>query len=545
MVNEDMVYITGHRHPDTDSIAASVAYAFYKRATGTKAMAVRIGNINNETDYLLKRFHIEAPPLLRDARKTLGEIELDPPEYITPETTVRSAVQKMHDTGRNSFAVLDADMKVIGYVSKSDLANMALGDTAEEIDLLRQTPVSDIADAIDGEVLYDDPEVHINGKVSIVAQTAAGIDHYEISDRIVIMGDDWQAQEALIRKGAGVLITVWTEKLDERVLTAAKECHCPVIRSGHGSMNTSRYLFLAPPVKLVMRKKPVMFKSKEFVETAGQQMMKTRYRSYPVIDEEGKLIGYVARFHVLNHKMRKLILVDHNEFSQSIHEVEKAQILEVVDHHRINDFKTTQPVSFRNEIVGSTATMIATIFRENQIPMPQNIAGLLLGAVLSDTLNFQSPTTTQKDRDTANILAALADVDLEQFAEEMFSATASAENRSMRDLIVQDIKLFEFGDVHTMISQVIISHISEIRGREIEINATLESLVEKKDLDLLVCAFTSVLENGSVFYAAGPKSTVLAEAFPDKEGEMHTFHEGVVSRKGQILPAITKVIQEN
>ena len=544
MAKEDLIYITGHRHPDTDSIASAIAYSLFKRAKGQKAVACRLGGLNNETEYLLKRFGIEEPVLLEDARKTLAEIELDPPVYITPETTLLKAIRRMHELDRNGFAVLDSDHTLAGFVSKTDLANIGLGDTADEIPLLRQTPLSDIAEVIDGELIYADDEMHINGKVSIVAETSSGIENYDVKDRIVVIGDDPEGQENLIRRGAGILITVWTDQIAESVLKAAKEFHCPVIRSGHGTVNTSRYIFFAPPVRLIMTKELVTFRSSEFAETAGQKMLKTRYRSYPVIDEMNRLIGYVSRYHILNVKNRKVILVDHNEFSQSIRAVEKAQILEVVDHHRINDFMTTQPVAFRNEIVGSTATMIATIYRENQIPIPQNIAGLLLGAVLSDTLNFQSPTTTQKDRDTANILAALAYLDVEEFAREMFSATASAANRSIRDMIVQDIKFYEISGVRTMISQALVTDIEDVRIREEEILRNMDSLVEKKDLDLLVCVFTSLLEDGSIFYGAGEKAAKCFEAFPDEAGSPHTLHKGVVSRKGQILPELIRVIQD-
>lgn len=541
--NEEPVYITGHQHPDTDSIASAIAYAFFKKACGVRAVPCRLGNLNSESEYLLNRFGFPVPELLKDARITLADMDIDSPLSISPHMTVREVILYMHECERNSFAVVNEDNTIAGYVSKSDLANIGLGDTAAEIELLKHTSVDEIARSIDGAVVYDgEGQTHYNGKTSIVALNENKVQNYAVEDRIVIVGKDAEAQKQLIEKGAGMLIIVWTDSISEEVMKAARSRHCPIICSGHGTMNTSRYLFLAPPVRLIMTLNPVSFKNTDFAEDAGAKMLKSRFRSYPVIDEEEKLAGYVSRFHILNHKNKKVILVDHNEFSQSVKNIEKAQILEVIDHHRINDFATTQPVSFRNEIIGSSATIVATMFRENQIPIPANLAGLLLGAVLSDTLLFQSPTTTKKDIDTANILAALADLDIDTFAREMFSASAASEKQSIYDMIVQDIKYYDIGGIKTMISQTIVPSAKKIRKREAEILHDMQKLYEKKELDLLIVCFTSVIENGSVFFAVGDYSERVKEAFPDRGNEMHSIQKGVFSRKKQILPAITEVL---
>lgn len=542
MHDNDLVYITGHQHPDTDSIVSAIAYAFFKKATGVKAVPCRLGKINHETEYLLNRFGFEVPMLLEDARKTLAEIDFDSPEYIEPETTILETIKKMENLKRNSLAVLNEDHTIAGFVSKSDLANIGLGDTAATIELLKHTSIEDIAKAIDGEIVYNDENLHINGKTSIIAMAETGTHKYHIEDRIVIIGNDEKAQEEIIRKRAGLLITVWSDSIGEGVLAAAKEYHCPIIKSGHGSMNTSRYLFFAPPVKLIMTKEPVILKHNMLVEDASERMLKSRFRSYPIIDSENKLMGYVSRYHILNHKKKKIILVDHNEFSQSVRAVENAQILEVIDHHRINDFATSQPVSFRNEIVGSTATIVATMYRENQIPIPKEMASILLGAVLSDTLVLQSPTTTKKDIDIANLLAALADLEIETFAKDIFSSANDVEDRSIRELLSQDIKAFDINGTKTMISQIIVPSIDVLSDRKKEIIMEMEQFVKKKNLDLLVLAITSIIEKGSIFYAAGEKSQVVLDAFPNKNGEEHSFQEDILSRKGQILPKLTDAI---
>ncbi len=538
---KEPIYVIGHVNPDTDSIASSIAYAFFKRAQGVHAIPCRLGPTNRETQFLLRKFQIEEPMLLEDARKTISEIEIDAPASVQMDTTVFEAVSYFHQTQRNSMTVVDEEGKIVGFISRSDLANIGLGDTAAEIELLKHTEIRHIAKAIAGTILYDDALTHINGKVSIVTLSQTKTENYEIQDRIVIVGDDPQSHLDLIRKGAGVLIVVWTGSLSQDVLDEAKKYHCPIIQSGYGSMNTTRYLFLAPPVKLIM-KKPMVFRASDLVEEAGKKMMKTRYRDYPVVDESNHLVGYISRYHILNYKNKKVVLVDHNEFSQSVKAVEKAQILEVIDHHRINDFATSQPVSFRNEIVGSTATIVTTMFRENQIPLPRDIAGLLLGAVLSDTLMFQSPTTTKKDHDVANILAALAGLDMEDFGKEMFAEASMSGNLSLYDQIVQDIKYYNIDGVHTMIAQTLVADLQHVRDKEEEVLEIMESIVSKKGLDLLVVAFTSVMENGSIFFSAGEQKAKCKEAFPDTEGK-YTLQKDVLSRKSQILPQITNAIE--
>jgi len=272
--------------------------------------------------------------------------------------------------------------------------------------------------------------------------------------------------------------------------------------------------------------------------------MQTRFHAYPIVDDQNRIVGCASRYHIMNSKNKKIILVDHNEFSQSVHAIEKAEVLEVIDHHRINDFSTQRPVAFRNEIIGSTATIVATMFRENQIPIPQNLAGLLLGAILSDTLKFQSPTTTEKDKRTADILAAIADLDIDEFAADMFSVGADIKGKSITELLNQDIKYFEIEGCRTMVSQVIISTFAALQGMQEQIQSVLDDFTQKKNLDLCLMVFTSILDNGSVVYRSGEKSGWGLEAFPDKENETHSLQKGILSRKSQIIPMLTSTIKK-
>ena len=543
-MEQNCVYVTGHRHPDTDSIAAAIGYAFYKRANGIKAIPCRLGKLSAETKYLLKRFGYEQPMLLEDARFKLGEIALDEPVSIAPEKTLFEAIQILAKNNRQICSVVDDEGRLLGIVTRSDAADIAMGDTDSTSRLLKDTPLRSICAAINGKIIYEDPMTRTNGKVGVIAITSEDLSRFDVEGRIVISGSDAKAQTDLIRQGAAILIVVRADMIAPEVLEVAKEHHCSVIISGHGTMNTSRYIYFAPRVSQIMTTTPVKFSASALVEDAGRKMLRSRFHAYPVIDDDEKLLGYVSRYHVMNTGSKKIILVDHNEFSQSVKGIEKAEVLEVIDHHRINDFSTNQPVAFRNEIIGSSATIVATIFRENQIPLPKNLAGLILGAILSDTLKFQSPTTTSKDIATAQFLAGIAGLDIDEFAQEMFSVSANIEGKTLNELLNQDIKFFNIDGCKTMISQVIVTSADTAREMEERVQHLLDQFVKKKELDLLLMVFTSILENGSVVFAAGDKAAWAAEAFPNKKGETMTLQTGVLSRKSQILPRITKVVEK-
>ena len=543
-MEQNRVYVTGHRHPDTDSIAAAIGYAFYKRANGIKAVPCRLGKLSAETKYLLKRFGFEQPMLLEDARFKLGEINLDEPVSIAPDKTLFEAIRVLAKNNRQICSVDDEEGRLLGIVTRSDAADIAMGDTDSTSRLLQDTPIECICTAINGRIIYNDPEGRTNGKVGVIAITSEDLSRFDVKDRIVISGSDASAQTDLIRQGAGMLIVVRADEVAPEVIEVAKEHHCSVIISGHGTMNTSRYIYFAPRVSQIMTTSPVKFYASELVEDAGRKMLRSRYHAYPVIDDDEKLLGYVSRYHVMNTGSKKIILVDHNEFSQSVKGIEKAEVLEVIDHHRINDFSTSNPVAFRNEIIGSSATIVATVFRENQIPFPKNLAGLLLGAILSDTLKFQSPTTTPKDKATAEFLAGIAGLDIDEFAMDMFSVSANIKGKTVSELLNQDIKFFNIEGCKTMISQVIVSSSDTARSMERQVQKVLDEFTKKKGLDLCVMAFTSILENGSVIYASGDKSAWAFEAFPNKEGEVMTLQTGVLSRKSQLIPRLTAVIQK-
>ena len=545
MAQDNRVYVIGHQKPDTDCIAAAIGYAFYKRAQGVDAVPCRLGRVNLESRFLLDRFHFEKPLLLETARVRMDEIDLDEPVSVPPETTLLETVRKMEETGRESFGVTDENGVLIGWISKTDIAKLVLGDTDASQELLRNTPTEFFARSVCGEVLYDDPDRCLSGVIGILTRNyEEKLIDCDARGRIVISGNEKHAMMELIRQGAGMLVLLKTAAVDEEVLDLARQYHCPVILSGYGAMNTSRYLYLAPPVKTIMREKVVRFYDSELADDVSKKMAGSRFRAYPVVDGGEHLIGYVSRYHALNYHNKRLILVDHNEFQHSVSGIVDSPVLEVIDHHRVADFSTPRPVDFRNEIVGATSTIIATIFRENMIPFTGELAGLLLGGILSATVNLQAPTTTPRDIETANILAAIAGLRLDDFAREMFSMDTEVRDKMVDEMISHDMIFRDICGTRVVFGRVNVSDIESYRHDTLDVQTRLDSYCNSRNLDLCILAFVSALENGCILYCAGPKVDWALEAFPNKPGEDHSFQEGLLSRSSQIIPQIREVIEK-
>ncbi len=540
----DLVYVVGHRHPDSDSICAAIGYAELKKHLGVNAIACRLGDINHETSYLLDKFNYRKPIYLDDARSQLYEINMDSPATVTVDTTIFEAYNLMQQENNQTLVVVDDKGYLLGMITNSNLSQVAMGDTAKSIELLKKTPIEFISKTIKGKLLYAPDETRLNGKVSIIAIAASKLDNYELEDRTVLVGNDTQAQLEVIAKDAACLIVVWANSVSPAVLQAAQEKGCAVILSGHGTLNTARYLFFSSPIRDVMTTNLVTFNKLEYVNEVAKKITKTRFRSYPVVDDKMRVYGLVSRYHVLNSKNKNIILVDHNEVSQSVENIMDSEILEIIDHHRIGDIQTSNPVMFRNQLVGSTSTIVALMYKEYGVEIEKNLAGLLLGAMISDTLNFNSPTTTKIDLEISMELAKISEVDTESFARELFSMGANLKNRSMTEIIEHDIKEYTISNLRFRLGQVNIYNLDELQQIKPKLIQAMEEYCVDEKLDLLLMIFTSIEKNGSIMYYAGKEKWIVEEAYPSVIKDEDIFIEHVVSRKKQIIPRISVVISE-
>ena len=545
MAQDNKIYVIGHKNPHTDSITSAIGYATYLRAQGKDAVACRIGAVNYEARYLLKRFGFEEPMFLETAKVRMDEIDLEEPVSMTADASILDMLRLLDETHRESVGITDAEGRLVGYAEQKSIARLALSRSEDTLEIICQTPTEYFRRALEGTILFDPPERHLNGRVNVITHTADDdLEPYGIEDRIIVTGAKDDTMKELTQRGAGLLIVVWTDSVSDEILAMAKEKNCAIIQSGLGPMMSSRFLFYAAPVTEIMRKKPIKFYVHELAEDVEKKMSKTRYLSYPVVGEDEKLVGYVTMSQIMNYQNKQIVMVDHNEFSRSVPGIEKARVLEVIDHHRVTDFSTSRPVSFRNEIVGSTSTIIATMFRENQISIDDNLAGLLLGGLLSDTMNLRTPTTTPRDRQTANILAALAGVDLDAFAEEMFSINEAEELKSLEEMILHDAIFYETNGCRIMVGKINVGALSDFVDRYDEVQQTLDTVTHIKGLELGVLMISSALENASILFSSGEKAGWVPEAFPDREGEVHSKLEGIVSRKVQIIPKLTTVVEK-
>lgn len=538
---KDYLYVHGHRNPDTDSIVSAIAYANLKRELGHKAIACRLGPLNEETMYILNRFNVEAPQLLKDARATIKEIDIDEATSVHLDTTVKEAMSIL-EKKRQTLAVVDDNNSLVGVVTFSNLAKIAMGDTSHSIELLKRTPIENIVKAIEGNLIYKPEVFRYNGKTSVIAIAESKLENYQLQDRLVIVGDDEEAQIMAIEKGAAGLVTVWCEWISERVIEKAKEKGCAVVRSSHGTMNTSRYLLFSPSVRELMVSDLIVFHKDDYVDDVSNRMLQSRFRSYPVVDDQNNIYGFISRYHVLNSKSKRLILVDHNEYSQSVEGVEKAEIVEVIDHHRIGDINTIKPIFFRNEIIGSTASIITKMYRENQVEIPKQIASLLLAALVSDTLNLKSPTTTPQDHEIIKFLGERAQLDHNEFAKDMYGSTSNLSKRSTSEILNQDIKSFKLSGKNVMVSQIVVYRFTELDAIHEHFEVEMERYVQAHALDLLVVVFTSIEQNGSIVVSSGKYKAAAEMAFQSSNGEQSGFMQDVVSRKNQIIPRLSAAI---
>lgn len=540
-----VAYVTGHRHPDTDSIVSAIAYAHLRHKQGANIVPCRLGELTPESAYLLDRFNQADPLLITDARSQIDETELDDGNAVSPADILRTVVEKYADGDQKVFTVQDSKGRLLGMVTNSSLSKVLLLDTERSIDLLGETPIENIVKAIGGKLVYAPEETDHNGKVSIIALSANNLKFYDLENRIVILGNDTNAQLEAIRKGAAALVLVWTKEIAPMVMKEARAQQCALILSGHGAMNTSRFIYYAIPVSAVMEKDMIAFNNAEFVDDVRSKMLQSRHRAYPVVDEENRVLGLTSRYQVLNAPRRRFILVDHNDSQQSVPHIEKGEIVEIIDHHRLGDLTSDNPIYVRNEPVGATATIISEMFLEQGIEPDKDIAGLLLAAIIADTLNFKSPTTTAQDVRLAKHWAEYTGLEPAELAADIFAASSQKLLEDLDKLIRNDVKEYLVGDKRVLISQHTMYRLNEANSITGHMEEKLEEEAAKEGAYLWAMMFTSARDSGSIFYAGGEGKPIIEMIFPNKADEAHTFQAGVVSRKNQVMPKLLQYLRDN
>ena len=430
---KDVIYVTGHKNPDSDSICAAFSYAEFKNKTGKlPAIPVRLGNISQETQYILDYFGVEAPQLLKTVKLKVEDLEFDKITPVSPEISLKTAWNIMRDKNIKTLPVADENDHLLGVLAVSNLTSCYMDIWDNRILAKSNTSFENIVDTLSAKEIYVNTERKtFPGKIVVSAMKPESMkDHIEAGD-IAIVGDREEVQDALLDLNISLLIITGSHTPTNKVIEKAKKSNISVITTPHDSFTASRLIVQSIPVGYVMIKdKLVTFSTDELVEDVKKVMIDTRYRSYPVISENGKVLGTVSRYHLISNYKKKIIQVDHNERSQSVDGLEEAEILEIIDHHRVADIQTSGPLYFRSEPIGSTSTIVGKCFFENGIRPSKQAAGLLCGAIISDTLLFRSPTCTPQDKNICLKLAEIAGINVEEFAKEMFKAGTSLKGKT-------------------------------------------------------------------------------------------------------------------
>ena len=542
---KDIIYVTGHKNPDSDSICAAYAYAELKNKIGDmNAIPVRLGNVNQETQYILDYFGAEAPKFLSTVKLKVEDLEFDVINPITPEISLKTAWNIMRDKNIKTLPVADENQHLLGVLAVSNLTSCYMDIWDNRILAKSNTTLDNIIDTLSAKASYINEEVtHFPGKIVVTAMqpdTMSG--HIEEGD-IAIIGDREEAQEALIKLNVSLMIVTGGYAPSERIVNLAKEHGVTIIVTQHDSFTASRLIVQSIPVGYVMIKENlVTFSTDDLVDDIKGIMTETRFRSYPVIDLNGKVVGTVSRYHLISDHKKKVIQVDHNERGQSVDGLEDAEVVEIIDHHRVADIQTNNPIYFRNEPVGSTSTIVAKCFFESGIRPSRKAAGLLCGAIISDTLLFRSPTCTPQDKYICKKLAEIAGINIEEFAKEMFKAGTSLKGKTVEQIFNSDFKPFTIEDTKVGIAQVNTMDIEGFMPLKEEMLQYMDQKAKEASLDMVMLLLTDILNEGSEILVTGAKPEIVEKAFKVTLENNGAFLPGVLSRKKQVVPPITNAI---
>ncbi|MHB8033539.1 inorganic pyrophosphatase [Clostridium botulinum] len=544
---KDLIYITGHRNPDSDSICASLGYADLKKQLGyNNIVSGRLGELNNETKFVLDYFNVKAPTLIDTVKTQVSDLDIDKVIPISKDLSLKKAWITMKENNVKTLPVQDEEGKLIGLASLSNISSTYMGVWQKNILAKSNANIEDIIDTLNAKIAYKrEDKQKFTGNLVVAAMEAKDIKNYIKEGDIVILGNRDDVQEAALDCKAHLLVVTGSHKVSDKILNKAKDLGCSILISEEDTFTTSVLITQSIPVSYIMTSSDIMsFKLSDFVEDVKEVMLKTRFRSYPVVDHNNKIVGAISRYHLISPKKKKVILVDHNEMGQSVPGLEEAEIMEIIDHHRIGGVNTASPIFFRNQPVGSTSTIIANMFFENNITPSKEIAGVLSSAIISDTLLFKSPTSTELDKTILDKLAKIAEIDPKSYSVEMFKAGTSLKGKTVEGLFHEDFKNFTIGGGKIGVSQVSTMDPSSFDPLKKDMLNLMESKVKKEGYEGLVLVLTDLLKEGSFIYVIGPKKEIIASAFGkslDKNSSLYA--EGVLSRKKQVIPPITNAIE--
>ena len=543
------VVVIGHRNPDTDSICSAIAYAELKNRTSTLVCEPRrAGKMNQETEFVLKKFGVTPPRMCTDVNPKIRDVDYREMPGIPGSTSLRRAWKIMRDQQIDTLSITSADNELEGIITVKDLAtaNMDVFDTA--VLAKSRTSYKNILETLNGTMVVGNADaVCTTGHIKIGTATPEMLESSVEKGDIVILSNRYESQLCAIEKEASLLIICNGAKVGRTIQRIADETGVAIMTTPVDTYAAGKLISQCAPISYYMTRDNILkFTLVTPVADVLRVMAKVRHRYFPILDEEGKYCGMVSRRNVIALRKRRIILVDHNEATQAVEGFDQAEILEIIDHHRIGSLETSGPVYFRNQPVGCTATIITQMYDENGVDIPPQIAGLLLAAILSDTLAFRSPTCTPVDENTAKRLAKIAGVDIEEFSTEMFEAGEKLDGKTPEEVFLQDFKVFMCGDIRFGVAQGSYMTRKNLQAAQALLQPYLEEARNKQNVEDLYMLLTDVPKEESVVICTGRYAAeVLSNGFESRPAADGSWTlPGVVSRKKQFIPAMLSAYQE-
>lgn len=541
------VIVIGHKNPDTDSICSAIAYANLKKATTKNSyVARRAGHLNEETQYVLNRFGVKSPEYIGDVGTQVKDIEIRETEGVSRDISLKKAWTLMKDHNVVTLPITN-QKKLEGLITIGDIATSYMEVYDSRILSRAHTQYQNIVETLEGTVLVGDAkEYFTEGKVLIAAANPDLMESYIEEKDLVILGNRYESQLCAIEMNAACIVVCEGAPVSLTIKKLAEEHGCTVISSPHDTYTVARLINQSMPISYFMcTENLITFRTDDFTDTIKDVMAKKRHRDFPILNKKGEYIGMISRRNLLNMSKKKIILVDHNEKSQAVDGIENAEILEIIDHHRLGSLETIAPVFFRNQPLGCTATIIYEMYQEAGVEVDKTTASLLCAAILSDTLMYRSPTCTEKDRSAANRLAEIAGLNVEEFAGDMFKAGSNLTSKPPEEIFYQDFKKFSINDISFGVGQINSMSEGELKKIKERLLPYMEESWKNHGVSMIFFMLTDIVkESTELIYMGNNASELITAAFSlTPEGESFVL-PGVVSRKKQLIPAIMAAMQQ-
>lgn len=532
----DKIHVIGHKNPDTDSICSAIAYCNFKKLLGVQnCIPARLGKISKETEFVLNYFNISVPLQIDSVKTQVSDIEYDKLNMLYPHITIQHVWEIMKSTQTKLLPIIESpeERKMVGVVSLGDVTRFNM-ETFDETSLSKyNTSFFNIAEVLKAEVLAGNEQLFDAISGTIVTCTNNEMISKLDGKAIVITGEGINFKKLFKSDVKCVILT------DGNKVTVPKNFKGVVLATPYSLFNVIKVISLAVPVGEIMGTKEIVyFNEIDFIDDIRDIMIKWRFRNFPILDKGNNVLGTLERRHLLNVKNKKVILVDHNERTQSVEGLEQAQILEIIDHHRVGDIQTNYPIYFRNEPVGCTSTIIGTMYLENNLLPDKKTAGLLLSAIISDTLLFKSPTCTPADKSIAQKLSAVAELDIEEYGRQVLNAGTHLDGKSPEELLYTDFKEFSFNKYYFAVGQVNTVNLDKMGKMKRDILKYIKKVNEEKGYNLTALMITDILNGGSEILYAGDAVDVMKELFDSNSEETTGYLPGIISRKKQVIPQI-------